>query len=61
MNISGGQFNGQWAFYSYGEDAKALEAIKVSGGTFMIDPSDYLESHYSAVETNGIWTVVAAE
>lgn len=61
LNISGGQFNGQWAFYSYGEDVKALEAIKVSGGTFMIDPSDYLESHYSAVETNGIWTVVAAE
>jgi hypothetical protein len=61
LNISGGQFNGQWAFYSYGEDSKALEAIKVSGGTFMIDPSDYLESHYSAVETNGIWTVVAAE
>ena len=61
LNISGGTFNGQWGFYSYGDDSKALEAITVSGGTFMIDPSEYLETAYSAVESNGIWTVIGGE
>lgn len=61
LNISGGLFNGQWGFYSYGEDAKALEAITVTGGTFMTDPSSYLDAGYTAVETNGQWTVSAAQ
>ena len=59
LNISGGQFNGQWGFYSYGEDAKALDAITVTGGTFMIDPTDYLATGYTAVESDGRWTVLA--
>ncbi|MBR5104638.1 MAG: hypothetical protein IKV05_08150 [Bacteroidales bacterium] len=59
LNISGGQFNGQWGFYSYGADEKALEAITVTGGTFMTDPSYYLDPGYTAVETDGKWTVVA--
>ena len=61
LNISGGQFNGAYGFYSYGADEKALEAITVTGGTFMTDPSYYLDSGYTAVETDGKWTVVAAE
>ena len=61
LNISGGQFNGQWGFYSYGEDAKALDAITVTGGTFMIDPIEYLATGYTSVESDGRWTVVAAE
>ena len=61
LNISGGQFNGQWGFYSYGADEKALEAITVTGGTFMTDPGYYLDAGYTAVETDGRWTVVAAE
>ena len=61
LNISGGLFNGQWGFYSYGEDAKALDAITVTGGTFMTDPSSYLDAGYTAVETNGQWTVSAAQ
>lgn len=61
LNISGGQFNGQWGFYSYGADEKALEAITVTGGTFMTDPSYYLDSGYTAVESGGKWTVVAGQ
>ena len=61
LNISGGQFNGQWGFYSYGADEKALEAITVTGGTFMTDPSYYLDPGYTAIETDGKWTVVSAQ
>ena len=61
LNISGGLFNGQWGFYSYGADEKALEAITVTGGTFMNDPSYYLDSGYTAVQTDGKWTVTAAQ
>jgi hypothetical protein len=38
-----------------------LEAITVTGGTFMTDPSYYLDAGYTAVETDGKWTVVAAQ
>ena len=61
LNISGGQFNGAYGFYSYGADEKALEAITVTGGTFMTDPSYYLGTGYTAVQTDGKWTVVATE
>ena len=61
LNISGGQFNGTYGFYSYGEDAKALEAITVTGGTFMTDPSYYLDAGYTAVENGGVWSVVPAQ
>jgi hypothetical protein len=61
LNISGGLFNGQWGFYSYGADEKALEAITVTGGTFMTDPSYYLDPGYTAVQTDGKWTVTAAQ
>lgn len=57
LNISGGQFNGQWGFYSYGAEDKALKTITVTGGTFMTDPTDYLATGYTAVETAGKWTV----
>lgn len=61
LNISGGLFNGQWGFYSYGADNKALETITVTGGTFMTDPTYYLDAGYSAVETDGKWTVQPTE
>lgn len=61
LNISGGTFNGQWGFYSYGADEKALNAITVTGGTFMTDPTYYLDAGYNAVESEGKWTVVPAE
>lgn len=61
LNISGGQFNGQWGFYSYGADEKALEAITVTGGTFMANPSYYLDAGYTATETDGRWTVVPVQ
>ena len=58
LNISGGTFNGQWGFYSYGAEEKTLNAITVTGGTFMTDPTNYLEAGYNAVETDGKWVVV---
>lgn len=61
LNISGGLFNGVYGFYSYGADEKALEAITVTGGTFMTDPSYYLDAGYTAVESGGKWTVTAAQ
>ena len=61
LNISGGLFNGAYGFYSYGEDAKAMESITVTGGTFMTDPGIYLAPGYTAVQTDGKWTVAATE
>ena len=61
LNISGGTFNGAWGFYSYGADDKAVAAIKVSGGTFLEDPSDYLADGYEAVQIDGVWTVGPVE
>ena len=60
LNISGGTFNGAWGFYSYGDDAKAVEAITLTGGTFLEDPSDYVADGYMAVEANGLWTIIPA-
>lgn len=61
LNISGGTFNGAWGFYSYGDDAKAMEAITITGGTYLEDPSDYVPAGYTAVQTGGLWTVQPAE
>lgn len=61
LNISGGTFNGQWGFYSYGTEEKALNAITVTGGTFMTDPTAYLPAGYGAVETDGKWVVEPVE
>ena len=61
VNISGGIFNGAWGFYSYGDYDKSLEMIKVSGGSFLEDPSDYLADGYTAVQTDGLWVVKPVE
>jgi len=61
LNISGGTFNGAWGFYSYGDDAKSLEAITLTGGSFLENPSDYVAAGYKAVLTDGLWRVVPAE
>ena len=60
MNISGGTFNGPWGFYSYGDFDKSLETIKVSGGTYLEDPTDYLATGYVAVQADGKWVVSPA-
>lgn len=57
LDISGGTFNGAWGFYSYGDYAKSLDAITLTGGTFIEDPSDYVAEGYAAVLTGGLWTV----
>ena len=61
LNISGGTFNGAWGFYSYGDDAKSLDAITLTGGTFLEDPSDYVAEGYQAVLTDGLWSVLPIE
>ena len=60
LNISGGTFNGAWGFYSYGDYDKSLVTIKVTGGTYLEDPTDYLADGYLAVQgADGKWTVGA--
>lgn len=59
LNITGGTFNGAYGFYSYGEESKALETIKVSGGSFLEDPTAYLAEGYTAELVDGIWKVKA--
>lgn len=58
LNISGGTFNGPWGFYSYGDEAKAMESITITGGTYLEDPTDYVADGYQAVLNEGLWTVV---
>ena len=60
INVSGGTFNGPWNIYSYGADEKAVEAIKITGGTFSYDPTDYLAAGYEAAETADGWIVRAS-
>ena len=58
LNISGGSFNGLWGdFYSYGAEELAMQAIKVSGGSFTEDPTGYLAEGYQAIESGGRWVV----
>ena len=33
--------------------------LQIKGGTFNIDPSNYVVSGFHATESNGVWTVVA--
>lgn len=57
LKISGGTFNGAWGFYSYGTDEKAMEAITVTGGSYLEDPSDYVADGYVAVMEDDLWRV----
>lgn len=34
--------------------------LTVTGGTFSVDPTDYLAKEYNATEENGVWTVAKA-
>ena len=43
------------------EDAKAMEAITITGGTYQEDPSDYVPAGFTAVQTGVLWTVQPAE
>lgn len=61
LDISGGIFNGQWGFYSYGDYEKATNAITVTGGNFIADPTGYLANGYNASLQDGRWMVTAAE
>ena len=61
LNISGGLFNGAYGFYSYGASDKALDAITVTGGTFMTDPSYYLAPGYTSAHNDGKWSVLTIE
>ncbi len=56
INIVNGTFNG--ALKEYTSNEKTVE-ISITGGTFTVDPSEYLRAGYSATGNNGIWTVSA--
>ena len=46
---------------SYGADEKAVEAIRIIGGTFSYDPTDYLADGYEAIQTAEGWIVRPVE
>ncbi len=56
INIENGTFKGELKEYT--TDGKTVE-ISIKGGTFTVDPSQYLLGGYSAAENNSIWTVSA--
>jgi hypothetical protein len=55
--VTGGTFNGAYGFYSYGDEQKAMDAISVSGGSFLADPTEYLDSGVQAVQSGERWFV----
>lgn len=55
--VTGGTFNGAYGFYSYGDEQKAMDAISVSGGSFLADPTNYLDSGVQAVQSGERWFV----
>lgn len=56
--VSGGTFNGTYGVYSYGDSTKAKETIKISGGKFRVDLSDYIIDGYEP-EWDGEYYIVS--
>lgn len=58
VTVTGGVFNGKWGdLYSYGDDAKAKEAIVVTGGSFADDPAFHVASGYVVTYADGMYNV----
>ena len=60
VNISGGNFTvgSEAELVVFSEDVDdGKDYISITGGTFNVDPGEYLASGYKATENNGTWTV----
>jgi len=62
VEITGGFISGTYGVYSYSDDTeKAKSVINITGGTFAVDPSDYVANGYVAKQNeNNLWTIVPA-
>jgi len=56
--VSGGTFNGTYGVYSYGDEAKAKEAITISGGKFKANSLDYIVDGYELIQ-DGEYNIVS--
>ncbi len=63
VEINGGNFDAPVLVYAFSESTNAKDKIKITGGTFSVDPSDYVVDGYEAVKNNdaGTWTVQRIE
>ncbi len=55
--IKGGTFNGEIKLRNYVSGEFNSKVFAITGGTFSNDPSEFVDSHYVAVECDGKWVV----
>ena len=56
-NISGGTFKGAIKLNNYVGGEFNSKVYSITGGTFYVDPSEFVAPGYSAVESNGLWSI----
>ena len=58
IEITGGEFNGKYGMYTYGNDEDLLtKGSFIKGGTFVADPSSYVPESYEVVLVGGKYVV----
>ncbi len=55
--VKGGEINGVYGVFTYASSDET-NAIQIVGGTFVADPSYYVEPGYKAIEADGKWNVI---
>ena len=55
--IRGGQFNGAIALKNWSGSELNSKVFDITGGTFTVDPSEFVNDDYTVVENNGLWTL----
>ena len=55
--ISGGQFNGAIALKNWSGSELNSKVFNITGGTFTVDPSEFVDDDYKVVENNGVYTL----
>ncbi len=55
--IEGGNFNGAIALKNWSGSELNSKVFNITGGTFTVDPSEFVDDNYAVEENNGIWTV----
>ena len=57
--IKGGNFNGAIALKNWSGSDFNSKVFNITGGTFTVDPSEFVDDNYAVDENNGSWTVGA--
>ena len=55
--IMGGYFNGAIALRNWSGSEFNSKVFNITGGTFTVDPSEFVDDNYAVDENNGSWTV----